>query len=229
MNRDIIVCHITYLSMRSNCNEAMAIPSECKMPDLSGIDSPLLGPLIVQLLVGERGLSPKARLYRRNFIRLSDKAVREYDEARGAILAQVTEAKRSAEEMIKYGRQLHIIAFTDHIETCINAVSRLFKLLERIKSERESPSFPRELRKLVETCSESVKTIRNTVEHMDELIRKDEIAPGKPIMLAVCQEGDGLLVSDCEMKFNDLAMVLEKMHEIALYILTIKKWEPHKI
>ena len=128
----------------------------------------------------------------------------------------VTEAKRSAEEMTKYGRQLHFIAFTDHIETCINAVSRLFKLLERIKSEIESPSFPRELRKLVETRSESVKTIRNTVEHMDERIREDEIAPGKPIMLTVSQEGDGLLVSDCEMQFKDRAMVLENMHEIAL-------------
>lgn len=207
----------------------MAIPSECKMPDLSGIGSPLLGRLIVQLLVGERGLSPKAGRYRRNFIRLLDKALREYYEARAAILADVTEAKRSAEEMTKYGRQLHFIAFTDHIETCINAVSRLFKLLERIKSEIESPSFPRELRKLVETHSESVKTIRDTVEHMDERIREDEIAPGKPIMLTVSQEGDGLLVSDCEMKFKDLAMVLEKMHEIALYILTIKKWEPKKL
>ena len=207
----------------------MAIPSECKMPDLSGIGSPLLNRLIVQLLVGERGLSPKAGRYRRNFIRLLDKAVREYYEAREAILADVTEAKRSAEEMTKYGRQLHFITFTDHIETCINAVSRLFKLLDRIESERESPSFPRELRKLVETLSESVKTIRDTVEHMDERIQEDKIAPGKPIMLTVSQEGDGLLVSDCEMKFKDLAMVLEKMHEIALYILTIKKWEPKKL
>jgi len=219
-----VSCNI-YSGIGSNCSEAMAIPSECKMPDLSGIDSPLLGRLIIQLLVGERGLSPKASMYRRNFIRLVDKAVREYGEARKAILADVAEARRSAEEMIEHGRQLHFTAFTDHIETCINAVSRLFRLLERIKSEKESPSFPRELRKLVETQSESIKTIRDIVEHMDERIQKDEIAPGKPIMLTVSKEGDRLLVSDCEMKFRDLAMVLEKMHEIALYILTIKKKE----
>jgi len=96
------VSYKIYLTIRSNCNEAMAIPSECKMPDLSGIGSPLLGRLIVQLLVGERGLSPKAGRYRRNFIRLLDKAVREYNEARAAILADVTEAKRSAEEMTAF-------------------------------------------------------------------------------------------------------------------------------
>jgi len=191
----------------------MAIPTECKMPDLSGVASPLLGRLIVQLLVGEGDLSPKARRYRRNFIRLVDKAVREYCEARGVLLAEVAE----------HGRHLRSYAFTDRIETCINAVSRLFKLLERIKSEKESPSFPRGLRRLVETHSKSITTIRDTVEHMDELIQKDEIAPGKPIMLTCSQEGDRILVSNYEVKFTDLAMVLEKMHEIALYILTIEK------
>jgi len=191
----------------------MAIPSECKMPDLSDIDSLLLPFLVVQLLVGERGLSQKASLYRREFIRLVNKAVREYCEAREVLLAEVAE----------HGRHLRSYEFTDHIETCINAVSRLLKLLNRIKSEKASSSFPRELRKLVETHSKSVRDVRDTVEHMDELIHKGEIALGKPIMLTCSQEGDRILVSDCELNFTDLAMVLEKMHEIAQHILTIKK------
>jgi len=201
----------------------MAIPSECKMPDLSGLDSPLMSRLIIQLLLGEPGLSPKSRLYRRHFVRLLDKALREYHKAREAILAGIAEANRSAEEMVKDGRRIYVIAFTDHIETCINAVSRLFKLLERIKSEKESPAFPRELRRLVETKSESVANVRNVVEHIDKLIQNDELAPGRPIMLAVSKDDDGVMVSNHEIKFEELAMVLEKMHEIALYILTVKK------
>jgi hypothetical protein len=201
----------------------MGIPSECKMPDLSDLDSSLIGRLIVQLLVGERGLSRKAGLYRRNFVRLLDKALREYRDAREAILTDMAEANRSAEEMKEQGRSIHFIAFTDHIETCINAVSRLFKLLERIKSEKESPTFPRELRRLVETHSDSVKTVRDTVEHIDERIQKDEVAQGKPIMLTVSENDDGVLVSNCEIKFKELAMVLEKMYEIALYLITVKK------
>ena len=160
----------------------MVIPSECKMPDLSGLDSPLIGRLIVQLLVGEPGLSRKTSLYRKNYIRLVDKALREYHEARELILAQIAEANRSAEEMSRDGRHIYLILFTDHIETCINAVSRLFRLFERIKSERKSPAFPRELRRLLETQGESVAKVRNTVEHMDERIRNDEISPVKPIM-----------------------------------------------
>ena len=193
----------------------MGIPSECKMPDLLGL-VPLIGRLIVQLLVGgDVRLSRKASLYRRNFIRLVDKALREYHAAREALLGEIQGTQRS-----------FLIEFTNHIETCINAVSRLFKLLERIKSEKESPAFPRELRRLVETKSESVENVRNAVEHIDEQIRKDEIAPGKPIMLTVNKKNDGVIVSNYELKFAELAMVLEKMYEIALYILTIKKPKP---
>lgn len=201
----------------------MAIPTECKMPDLSGLDSPLIGQLLVQVMIGEPGLSRKTGLYRRNFIRLLNKALVEYHEAREVILAEIAEANRPAEEMIKHGRRIYIIAFTNHIETCINAVSRLFKLLERIKAERDSPAVPRELRKLVETKSKSIDYIRNAVEHMDELIQRDEIALGQPIMLALSKNDDSVVVSNYEIKFKELAIVLEKMYEIAQYILTVKR------
>lgn len=171
------------LCVRSEDTEAMAIPKECKMPDLSGLDSPLIGRLLVQLLVGERGLSQKAGLYHRNFVRLVDKALREYHEARGVILVQIAESNRSAKEMSRDGRHIYIFAFTDCIEDCINAIRRLYGLLERFKSEKESPVMPRELRKLVETKMKLVVDIRHAVEHMDERIQNGEIATGKPIML----------------------------------------------
>ncbi len=204
----------------------MAIPSECKMPDLSGLDSPLMNRLIVQLLVGEKGLSRNVKLHRRNFIRLIDKALREYHEAREIILAQIAEANRSSEEMSRDGRQIYILTFTDYIEDCINAVRRLYTLLERFKSEKESPVLPRYLRRLVETKMKSVVDIRNTVEHMDERVQNGEIATGQPIMLAINKNEDGVVVADYEIKFKELALVLEKMNEIAQYILTIKKVNP---
>jgi len=201
----------------------MSLPSECKMSDLAGLDSPLVGRLIIQLLVGERGLSLKTSLYRRNFIRLVDKALREYHEAREAILAEIAEANRPPKEMSRDGRSIYILAFTDHIETCINAVRRLYKLLERIKAEKQSPELPRELRRQVETREGTVVEIRGAIEHMDELILKGEAGVGKPIMAAGSENWDAVVISDYELKFEELAMVLRAMHEIALYLLTIKK------
>jgi hypothetical protein len=201
----------------------MSLPSECKMPDLSGLDYPLIGRLIIQLLAGESGLSPKTSLYRRNFIRLVDKALREYQEAREAILAEIAEAKRPPEKMSRDGRSMYIHLFTDHIETCINAVGRLYKLLERIKVEKQPPGLPRELRRQVETREGTIVKIRGAVEHMDELILKGEAGMGKPIMVAGSENWDAIVVSAYELRFDELAMVLRAMHEIALYLLTIKK------
>jgi hypothetical protein len=191
----------------------MGIPKECKMPDLSGLDA-LTNRLLVQVIIGDPGISKKVALYRRNFVRLVDKALKEYHEAREAVLADIAEA---------WG--MYFIAFTDHIETCINATARLYKLLERIKSEKEAPAFPRELRELVETKNESIRYIRDSVEHMDKDIQKGEVEPGKPIMLTVSENDESIIIANHEIKFEELAMVLEKMHGIAQYILEIKKIE----
>lgn len=200
----------------------MALPSECKMPDLSGLDY-LMNRLIIQENFGKPGLSQKTRSYRINFVRLVDRALEEYHEARKLILAQIAEMNRSPKEMSRDGRILYLLKFPDHIETCINAVRRLYKLLERINAEKESLGLPRELRRQVETEKGTIVKIRGAIEHVDELIQKDEIAVGKPIMAAGSENWDAVVVADEEIKFEDLAMVLRKMHEIALYLLTIKK------
>jgi hypothetical protein len=201
----------------------MALPSECKMPDLSGLDSPLVPRLLLRLLFGKHGLSPKTSGYLINFIRLVDEALMEYHEARDAILTQIAERNRSPEEMSRDGRIIYLHIFTDHIETCINAVRRLYKLLERIKAEKESPELPRELRKQVEKKEGTIIGIRGAIEHMDKLILKGETGVGKPIMAAGSETWDAVVVSNYELKFEELAMVLRAMHEIALYLLTIKK------
>jgi len=200
----------------------MAIPAECKMPDLSDLDS-LTNRLIVQALIGEPGLSQKTRLYRRNFIRLVDSALREYHEARELILAQIAELNRSPEEMTRAGRIIYLFTFPDHIETCINAARRLYKLLRRIKSEKESPVLPRELRRQVETAENTIIDIRDSIEHIDDLILNGEIAKGKPVMATGSENWDALVVANYELKFEKLAIVLRAMHKIALYLLTIKK------
>jgi len=190
------------------------------MPDLSGLDSSLKARLLVQVIVGDPGVSQEVGLYRRNFIRLVDKALNEYHEARKAKLNVVAEKNR------RDVKHLYIMFdFTDHIETCINAVRRLYKLLDRIKSEKQSPEIPRELRKLVERKYDSIKNIRDGVEHMDDRIRSGERAVGEPIMLTVSENNEALVVLDYELKFEELAMVLKKMHEIAVHILTVKKME----
>lgn len=200
----------------------MPIPKECKMPDLADLDSPLMNRLIVQLMIGEKDFSSNAAKYRRNFVRLIDKAIREYSEARNLIIAQIKESKRSAAEISEKGRFLLLLGFPDNMETCINAVSRLFKLLFAINREKQSPKLPRDLRKLVQSQRDSIKNVRDSIEHMDEYIQRGEISPGKPLMLSINKEVDGIEISDFNISFENLAMILRNMNEFALYLLTIK-------
>ena len=193
----------------------MTFSSECKMPALSGIDSPLMNRLIVQLLIGEKGISRNVSLYRRNFIRYIDQAIKYYDYAREACLA----AAANPQERLGFS-----LEFTNNIEVCISAIRRLYRLLDRINSEtKDSPLFPRELRRLLKAQSQSMIDIRDTAEHLDDRIREGEVAVGSPIMLTINKTEDGIVVADYEIKFKDLALVLEKMNEIGQYVLTIKK------
>jgi hypothetical protein len=197
----------------------MAIPKECKMPDLSGLEYPLIGRVMIQdLFVRKHSFSHNAKLYRRQFIHLLDKTMYEYDAARRACLAQIEEAKRPVQEL-ENGRFIYMFKFVAHIENCINAVFRLSKFLWNFKSEEIPTGIPREARRLIETQRETIKGIRDVIEHMEEKIQRGEASPNKLIMLSLNDESDGVAILDCEMKFSSLAVILERMHEIALHLL----------
>jgi len=190
------------------------IPDECKMPDISDLDFPLKKYLLLHAWAADKGITNKEGLYRRNFVRLVDKAIKEYCEARNSILDQIEEAKRPVEEMTKNGRILYIFGFADHFENCINALCRLLKQLEVIKSDSTSWSISRQVRRSIEAHSRSIPDIRNAAEHMEGDIREDKISD-KPVMLSIGDSGDKAVLGEHEIKFADVAMVLRGLHRIA--------------
>ena len=192
----------------------MAIPKECKMPDLSYEDEyplPLIGYLIIQLLSGgDKKLSPELGAYRRSFVRLVDHAWNEYYQAKNELIKE-----------IKRDKTTYMMEFTNHIETCFNVIKRLSMLMKRINNEESSPMIPDHLKDILD--NKTIIDIRNTVEHLDERIQNRKIPKGRPIMLTVGPNADSLLISKYEIRFEELALVLERMREIALYILTVKR------
>jgi len=194
---------------------------ECKMPDLSDLEVPLIRCLLPKLLAGEPLFNQKTGSYMRNFIRLLDHAIFEYMETRETVLADVAEEKRPTEEMIRTGRQFHFIGFVNHFEACINAVARVLKLLYRIKSEPNAPKFPRLLRRLTENQSKGIKDIRDAIEHMDEIIQKGELRPGQPIMLFMSAEGDKATIGGYHVEFATFASLIRSLYEVARYLLQI--------
>ena len=191
------------------------------MPDLNELDFPLKKHLLIRALIGDLGSNRKEGLYLRNLVRLIDKAIMEYHEARSAIIAQVEEAKRPPEEMMQEGRIIYMFGFTDNFENCINTVNRLLKQLDSINSKSTNWKIPRRVRRLIEAHSKSIPDIRNATEHIAELIQRDELKEGQPVILTIGGVGDRAVLARFEVRFDELASTIRHLHQVALDLLGV--------
>ena len=191
---------------------------ECKMPDLSELD-PLIPAVLVQILAGEPGLSREQGLVRRNFVRLTDRAIAEYARARQAWIDQSQEGKRPSERAQDGGRVLHILAFTDHLETCFYAVNRLLSQLDRMGRYF---AVDRITRGVIDSARKDTEHVRDGLEHLDEWLERGEIAEGQPIMLMISDDGESAVFGGHKVKFEDVALLIRRLHQIGCQLLGIK-------
>ena len=185
------------------------------MPDLSKLD-PLI-PQLMSAVIILRGdlLSERERKYIRVVVRLTDKALNEYNIVRDYILAQLKEMQRSADDMSRNGRKMYFLGIVNHMENCINATRRLFGLLEAVKSERNRGlTIDRNLRKKIESNLHNVKNIRNSVEHIDGEIQRDEMSG--PITLILSDDDKGVEIGEFSLEFEELAHLLKLFHELSV-------------
>jgi hypothetical protein len=187
------------------------------MPDLTEL-RPMVGVLFLSYLGGPAAVTAKATLHRANYVRLVDKAIREYAAARAAIQLQMAESRRDAAEMTE-GRVLYMPAFVDHFVTCINAMHRAVRLLDRLAQEGQP--LDRESRKLIAACARDVTKIRDTLEHIDERVQHDEIGPGEPVTLGLATTDDAAVLAQFTVRFSDVAVALRRMHSIVLPLFGI--------
>jgi len=178
------------------------------MPNLSDRNVPIAKYLLPQLLVGGVEDDPFGLLLR-EFVRLVDKAVFEYEDARGAF--------ETGSENHRY--ILPHIAFTNHFETCINAVARLLKILDRLVRLHRNAGQLRTIRKMAKAAEKEVRGIRDQIEHMAEDIQKGARAAGDPIMLALSEDGKTARVGDQCIALSEVARAITALHRVALAVL----------
>jgi len=172
------------------------------IPDLSSLNVPLKAPLLAQLLVGivkndQRGL------YIREYTRLVDKAVFEYERARLAIEAQ------------KAGtNQLQFLEFIDGFETCLNAIARLLRLralLAKVSREEEANPQP---------VSDAIRNVRNRIEHMDADIAGAKAGKDWPVMLSISESGQAAIVGNRSVEFCEVSRCIRELHCYCVQVLS---------
>ena len=191
------------------------IPTELRMEDLSGLEK--LQPTLMLNLVfaqGDKDISRRTALNRRVYIRLLDKTVDEYKEARELIVAQIAEGQRSAEEMTQNGRHIYMFKFVDHMENCISTIRRILRFLDVLKGNQDGLAFPRIVRKHIESLTTPIIDVRNTVEHMDERIQNDVIQENEPVMLKITDSQNGIMIGGQLLKFSTLSILIKQLHAL---------------
>ena len=194
----------------------MPLPKECKMPQID-IDHRAVSRYWGARIVGaDIGFKPE--MYRAVFVRLTDKALYEYNMARNAVLAQI-ERKDISHPLVTNigGTPFYPVVIANHLETCINATKRALDILKRVIRCPESPFFiNRAHQKNINQYFESIKNMRNKLEHIDNEILKDEIKKGQPIFLMINEDASEVKIGDKKLNLISLAEVVSKLHKLAL-------------
>ena len=93
-----------------------------------------------------------------NFVRLTDKALLEYDVARADLLSYLDPPKDGTQRLSPYLRAV------DRLENCIAATHRAVLNAKALQSRRVGRGGP----KLTEAQEQRLRDLRNTIEHSDE-------------------------------------------------------------
>lgn len=186
----------------------MSLPTRCAMPDLSGLDAPVMGNYLLNLTLRGAGARDRtASTYLVSYIRLADKALTEYELAR-LMLTQCVASNNN--------RILLLIQCVANLETCINNIKRALNFVDRMKRHQKGPDVPRLVRRFLNSSGRSISDIRNAVEHMDEMIERGEVSEGEPIALLVGPEGDRIEIANQQITFVDLADLIRNLHSFAV-------------
>ena len=177
----------------------------------------LYKPLMANILCGLYNvLGKEGKAYYHLFCRLIDKSVYEYNLAQDYILEEIKTEDRLA----------YVFSIINHLENCINAISRADKVLDiisngihkkgkKIKKKQEILKFidKKNIEKL-ETVG--LKNIRNRIEHIDEDVFENKMKGG--FFLNIDEKYENIYINNKCLKINDLAKIIDNFNDLVLSI-----------
>lgn len=191
------------------------LPSECKMPDLSDLlVSPPDKPFLTHQLIGAEAGFPETMLaYRRNFVRLADKAARDYTDVRKCVLLLIRLRKLGKLEIAR-GRLLMNVT-VNKLEDCIITVRRLFNYFERVKSDPTNFPLDRTFKRRINAMERSISDVRDLIVHLDEDIYHGRVAAGQPIAPDLDERTTTISLGSTTLPVEILARAIRHFHNFA--------------
>lgn len=182
------------------------IIEKCSMPDISYEKDKALSSFIAHSLGGAYlHLTEEKRRLLPLMARLVDKSKQEYLYAREAALEEEKESKLPfwKIEIRNKGQYIYAATIINHLENCINAISRIYKSLDRL----EVNVVP----------NNSISVIRNNIEHMDERISKEDRSGS--VSLNISNDALQLELVNDYLSINDLAEEIVRLNKLTIKLL----------
>lgn len=189
----------------------MTYISKLVAPELGSEKSSLRTYFILKM-VFHANQSPTDELTARLFLMflvIVDKSVREYCAGRDQLLLYVVSGNQTSLLFDGLGR----------FETCIVTLKRAYRLLDRLKNQKESPQYGRSLKRLIATYENSVTNIRNSIEHMDEKIINNELKDGDAHLLIIDSSGLSLEVASDKLTFTEIHNAIKYFYSAGLAMI----------
>ncbi len=191
--------------------------TECRAPDLSDLSSPVLSEFILNtVFLGAGTQDRKARSYSITFMLAVDKAVREYIAGRELLVRYAASSNKTGLLIEGLGR----------FETCINAVKRALRFMERLAAHGAGPEIERLTKRLIQTHEKLLTDVRDALEHMDAFVQSGELKEGEPHTLAITPDSEYLEIASYRLSFDQLAQLLRRLRQLASEFAKYKEQHP---
>jgi hypothetical protein len=187
----------------------MPVFSAVHAPDLSQLFLPVAANYTLNIAFRGAGRADRTlQSYLTNYIRATDRALQSYNFGRAKLIEFVASTN---------GILVYLEALSE-FEIAITYARRALRFFEKLRSHPNGPDIERVVARVMASYERRATPVRDAVEHLDERITRGEIAEGQPTALSVSPDGERLEVADVAISFNDLALLLGKLHEVSLQL-----------
>jgi hypothetical protein len=130
-----------------------------------------------------------------------DKAVREYNAGRDLLVRDAASSKDVSSHLEGLGR----------FETCINSTKRAMRFIDKLATRQAGPEVERLTRRLLQHHEALITSIRDSLEHMDDIVQKGELNQGEPHALHISPDCEFLEIASYQLSCASLAGLLRRL------------------
>jgi len=179
-------------------------PKINEMPDLGHLKDKLLLDLMLNIALGGAGPNDlTARALWVNYIRLVDKSVFEYKNARDSLEEYVS----TPNEVI-----YPLFRCISHLENCIDSVKRAVSFAEKMRRNKESPGINK-LSVLSIVTKKKLNYFRNAIEHLEKDVVKNNISEDNPTMLLI--RHNSITLAGEKLSYHELSEWIQELYNLA--------------